>query len=83
MYLLFAKLAAFSDDEIAVCRAAQDDMRPRVIMLSARELEPYRMYEFAAKEVLIRDPYVSSLADMAVVTAQIYFNPVPKEQGPG
>ena len=81
VFLLFAKLAPFSEEEIEICRKAQDDTRPRVILLSDRELEPYWVYELAEKEFVIREPYGSSLADMAIATIQLYFNPVRKEQG--
>ena len=52
-----------------------------MIMLSDRELEPYWVYELAEKEFVIREPYGSSLVDMAVATAN-HFNPVRKEQVP-
>lgn len=78
VFLLFAKLAPFSEEEIKICQKAQDDTRPRVILLSDRELEPYWVYELAEKEFVIRDPHVSSLTDMANATTQLYFNPVRK-----
>jgi hypothetical protein len=79
VFLLFAKLAPFSEEEIKICQKAQDDTRPRVILLSDRELEPYWVYELADKEFFIKDPHVSSLTDMAIATTQVYFNPVRKE----
>ncbi|MFO7957389.1 MAG: hypothetical protein R6X33_09840 [Candidatus Brocadiia bacterium] len=75
VYLLFAKLAPFSGEEIALCEEAQGDYRPRVIMLSERELEPYHVYELVEEEFDIRNPHVVSLEDMANATNDIYFRP--------
>ena len=79
--VLFAKLGPFSDEEITICRKAQDDMPPRVIMLSDRELEPYWVYELAEKEFVMREPYGHPWQTWRL-RPQIYFNPVRKEQVP-
>jgi hypothetical protein len=81
VYLLFAKLAPFSEEEIALCREAQDEYRPRIIMLSDRELEPYHLYELAEEEFNIRNPHVVSLEDMANATIDIYLSPTPRGDG--
>lgn len=78
-YIIFSKAAPFTADEIARCRAAQPAGRSRVILLSNRELEPYFVYEWAAKEFLI-DSTAISLEDLAKTTHALYFDPKPKPQ---
>jgi len=78
VFLMFAKLAPFSAEEIATCKMAQGDGEPRVIMLSERELEPYFMYELAEHEFVMRRSHALSLEDMAEATIEVYFNPVLK-----
>ena len=76
-FIIFAKTAPFTADEIVRCRAAQPAGRKRVILLSDRELEPYFVYEWAAKEFVI-DSTAISLEDLANTTHALYFNPKPK-----
>jgi hypothetical protein len=76
---LLAKLAAFSPEEVALARTLNDGPRPRVIMLTDRELEPYHFFERTKKAFKIRE-YVSSVEDLAQVTDQIYFRQ-PKAGG--
>jgi hypothetical protein len=71
-FLLLAKLAPFSPEEVALARTLNDGLRPRVIMLTARELEPYHLFERTKKEFNIHE-YASSAEDLAQVTTQIYF----------
>ena len=78
-YIIFSKTAPFTADEIARCRAAQPAGRRRVILLSNRELDPYFVYEWAAKEFLI-DSTAISLEDLANTTHALYFDPKPKPQ---
>jgi hypothetical protein len=73
-YIVFAKLGPFSADEIERCRIARNETRPRVIVLSDRELEPYFVYERAEKEFEIRGSAIS-LRDLAVATNSIFFEP--------
>src|SRR5207244_10107232 len=49
-FVLFAKLAPFTPEEIEKARLLNDQYRQRVILLSARELEPYHLYERVEKE---------------------------------
>ena len=51
--------------------------RQRMILLSDRELEPYFVYESAAKEFEI-DLTAVSLQDLANTTHSLYFDPKPK-----
>ena len=76
-YIVFSKTARFTADEIARCRAAQPAGRRRLILLSDRELEPYFVYERAAKEFQIHATAVS-LEDLANTTHALYFDPKPK-----
>lgn len=77
-YIVFAKTAPFTVDEIARCRAAQPAGRRRVILLSDRELEPYFVCERAAQEFEI-DRTAISLEDLANTTHSLYFDPKPKK----
>lgn len=77
VYLLFSKTASFSADEITRCMTAQDPSRPRVILLTDRELEPYHVYERTQKEFDIRGTAIS-LKDLAEATPRIFFQPKTK-----
>lgn len=77
-FIIFSKTIPFTPDEIARCRAAQPSAsRKRIILLSDRELEPYFVYEKAAKEFHI-DSTAISLEDLANTTHALYFDPKPK-----
>ena len=76
-YIIFSKTAPFTPEEVARCRAAQPAGRKRMILLSTRELEPYFVYEWAAKEFEI-DSTAISLEDLANTTHALYFDPKPK-----
>jgi hypothetical protein len=71
-YIIFSKTAPFTAEEIARCRAAQPAGRKRVILLSDRELEPYFVCEWAAKEFEI-DATAISLEDLANTTHELLF----------
>jgi hypothetical protein len=74
VYFILSKTGDFSPTEIQRCAALQKSYPNRVIMLSARELEPYRVYEHTAQEFNIR-PTVISLKDLAEATPHIFFTP--------
>jgi hypothetical protein len=74
VFLIFAKTGDFSVDEIQRCAMLQKSHPNRVIMLSARELEPYHVYERTAQEFNIR-PTVISLENLAEATPHIFFWP--------
>lgn len=77
-FLIFAKTGTFTQEEIDRCKQAQSGYaRPRVILLSDRELEPYHAYERAAREFEV-DTTAISLGDLASSTSQLYFHPKPK-----
>ena len=73
-YMVFSKTGPFSEAEIVRCKSAQIPHRPRVILLSDRELEPYHVYERTAKEFDIRS-VVTSFRDLARETNNIFFAP--------
>jgi hypothetical protein len=72
-FILLAKLAPFSEQEIALASTLNGEYGRRVIMLTARELEPYHLFERTKKIFDIKE-YSSSAEDLAIVTAQIYFS---------
>jgi hypothetical protein len=79
-YVLLAKLCPFTESEIAAAKELNGPYRQRVIMLTARELEPWHLYERTAKEFQI-DRYAGSEADLARNTAAIYFAPATPSTG--
>lgn len=76
-FILLAKLAPFTDQEIALARTLNSDSQLRVIMLTARELEPYYFLERTKKDHADIDQYATSPEDLALATAQIYFGQGP------
>jgi hypothetical protein len=71
-FVLFAKLAPFTSGEIEQARSLNTDHALRTILLTARELEPYHIYERTKAEFDI-DSYGGSPEDLALTTAKIYF----------
>jgi hypothetical protein len=76
-FIVFSKTTQFTSEEIERCRAAQGKYQRRVILLSARELEPYFMYERAKEEFIIPASAIS-MENMAESTQNIYFEPMLK-----
>ena len=72
VFLIFSKLAAFTDEELALIFAANDEWTRRVIILTERELEPWYPYRRAAEEFGL-DRTVIDLDGMADATHRIYF----------
>ena len=71
-FFVLSKLAAFSKEEIERAKALNDKYRQRVILLTARELEPYSIYERTKAEVGI-EAYGGTAEGMAEATVKIYF----------
>lgn len=71
-YILFVKMAPFTADEIAMARTLNGPYRPRVILLTPRELEPYIMVE-RLKAELGKHAYVGSPRELATLTMRLYF----------
>lgn len=75
-YIVFAKLGPFTSEEITLVKTLNGPFRRRVILLTARELEPWHIYERTGKEFGIT-PYANSPEQLAGVTSQIYFSAPP------
>jgi hypothetical protein len=72
-YVLLAKLAPFTPEEIENARKLNSNRRHRVILLTHRELEPYQVYARIKEQFHLRG-YGSTPDDMAQTTATIYFS---------
>jgi hypothetical protein len=72
IFVLLAKLSPFTPDEIERAKTLNDKYRLRVILLTARELEPYHIYERIKSEFDIQG-YGGTPEDLALATAQMYF----------
>jgi hypothetical protein len=77
VYILLAKLAPFSAEEIELARGLNGPYQRRVILLTARELQPYQIYERTKKKELGITSYGGSLDELAAVTDHIYFAAQP------
>jgi hypothetical protein len=72
VFIHFAKLAPFSDDEVALAKSLNGEYQQRVILLTDRELEPFHLYERTQVETGIVT-HGGSLEECARVTSAIYF----------
>lgn len=75
-YVLLAKLAPFTAEEIALAKSLNRPHHQRAILLTDQELEPWRMYE-RAKIDLGADSHATTVDGMARVTAAMYFAEAP------
>ena len=71
VYFLFAKLGAFSDEEIQLVRALNGKWQHRVILLTGQELEPYHLYDRHTEEQGGR-LFGSRLPDLALNSERIF-----------
>ncbi|PXX14684.1 hypothetical protein C8R27_11439 [Nitrosomonas ureae] len=71
-FVLLAKLNPFTPEEIELTRTLNTEHQLRTILLTARELEPYYIYERTNAEFDI-DSYGSSPEDLADITYKMYF----------
>ncbi|HXQ21575.1 MAG TPA: hypothetical protein VN812_07875, partial [Candidatus Acidoferrales bacterium] len=71
-FVLLAKLSPFTPEELGCAKSLNDKYRQRVILLTARELEPYDIYDRAKLEFDIQD-HGNTPQELALVTAQMYF----------
>ncbi len=71
-FVLLSKLAPFTPEEIERARTLNDRYRWRTILLTARELEPYFIYERTKAEFTIKG-YGGTPEDLALATAEMYF----------
>ncbi len=72
VFVILAKLEDFTSEEIQYASKLNDELHDRVILFTARELEPYCLYERTSQKYDVkRNP--NSFKDMADNTYQIYF----------
>ena len=72
VYVILAKLKDFTPEEVQYAIKLNDELHNRVILFTARELEPNYLYERRSQEFDVeRNP--NSFKDMADNTYQIYF----------
>lgn len=76
-FILLAKLNPFTQEEIERAKTLNTEHQLRTILLTARELEPYLLYERTKAEFDI-DSYGGTPEDMARTTAKMYFSTMPK-----
>lgn len=76
-FIAFAKLAAFTPEEIALVSGVNTEYRRRLILLTDRELEPYFIYERTVEEFDI-DQTAVSFEDLAKATHGIFLEPRPR-----
>lgn len=79
VYILLAKLCAFTPVEIELARSLNAERELRTILLTERELEPYHLFE-RTKKLFEIDEYGDSLEDLARATVTVYFDPRPLVQ---
>lgn len=81
-FILLAKLNPFTPEEIDRAKTLNTEHQLRTILLTARELEPYHLYERTKTEFDING-YGNTPEDMAGTTEKIYFatQPAQMEQG--
>lgn len=78
-FILISKLSAFTRYEVDRAKSLNADHQQRVILLTARELEPYHIFERTKTEFEI-DGYGGSPEDLAQATAKIYFGDQPEQR---
>ena len=81
-FILLAKLTPFTSEEIDRVKTLNTEYQQRTILLTARELEPYHIYERTKAEFDI-DSYGGTPEDLARTTGEMYFatQPAQEEQG--
>lgn len=72
VFVIFAKLGEFTSKELERCEAVNGKYERRLILFTTRELEPYHLYEKAAKEFDIRG-YAVSFEDMVNITHTVFY----------
>jgi hypothetical protein len=75
-FVMLVKLYPFTSEEIKFAKTLNDKYRYRAILLTARELEPYHIYDRTKSELDIKS-YGGTPEDLAQATVQIYFNENP------
>lgn len=81
VFILLAKLCAFTPTEIELARSLNGEYQFRVIMLTERELEPYHLFERTEKLFKI-NRYASTPQEIAHATVAIFLDPQPVNTDP-
>lgn len=81
VFYLFSKLAEFSDEEVRLAGSLNGDGEPRTILLTDRELEPYRIYAKTKVAFPQIKGYSGTPEELAKTTSQIYFAPRAQRAG--
>jgi hypothetical protein len=77
VFILLAKLAPFTEEEIARAATLNGQYEHRVLLLTDQELEPYHLYDRRQDE-LKSDRYATNPEDVARATHRLYFmKPAP------
>lgn len=79
-FVLLSKLCPFTPEEIESARTLNNEYRSRAILLTARELEPYFIYERTKAEFDIKG-YGSTPEELAQATVEMYFQEQSVEAG--
>jgi len=74
-FIVLAKLCPFTADEIALAKTLNDQYQRRTILLTARELEPYHLFERTKLEFPEINEFAMSAEDLATATYMMYFKP--------
>ena len=72
VFVIFAKMSDFTPDELERCKVINDKYMRRLILFTARELEPYHLYEKTEKEFDIKR-YAVSFEDMVNITQTVFY----------
>lgn len=81
-YVLLAKLNPFTPEEIERAKTLNTEHKQRAILLTARELEPYHIYERTKADFDI-DSYGHTPENLARTTAKMYFANLPAQTEEG
>lgn len=77
VFIIFSKISDFTPEELERCKAINDKYMRRLILFTARELEPYHLYEKTEKEFNIQK-YAVSFEDMVNVTEDVFYKQLRK-----
>ena len=71
-FVLLSKLCPFTPEEIERAKRLNDNYQMRAILLTARELEPYHIYDRTKEEFDIKG-YGGTPEELAMATHELYF----------
>jgi len=72
-FIVLAKLCPFTAGEIALAKTLNGQYQQRAILLTARELEPYHLFERTSREFPSIGALSQSVEDLANATDTMYF----------